>query len=57
METKTVHQNNLTSECWNVQIWGIEACETCSLKGTEDCGGKEIIKNAKNEKGLSVPIN
>jgi hypothetical protein len=56
-EIKTVHQNNLSSECWLVQMFGLNHCETCELKGKRDCGGKNIRKTGKNEKGLNVPIS
>jgi len=54
--TKTVKQANLTSECWSVQIWGLDYCNTCQYKNKRDCGGKKIRKSGKNEKGLNVPI-
>jgi len=54
-ETKTINQANLSSECWMVQFNGLTACESCEYLDTEDCGGKEIRKNGKNEKGIKVP--
>ena len=39
-----INQNELTSDCWLIQIRGLKACEECNLKNTEDCGGQEIIK-------------
>jgi len=56
MKIKTIHQANLTAECWLVQIWGLEECNTCEFKDTPDCGGQQIWKTGKNEKNLSVPI-
>jgi len=50
MKTKMIDQSMLTSECWFIQMWGIEACSTCEFKDTDDCGGKLIRK--KIEKGL-----
>jgi len=52
---KQVKQANLTGECWSVQVWGLEQCKTCRYKG-KDCGGKNIRKTGKNEKGIAVPI-
>lgn len=54
--SRTIQQGNLSSECWNVQVWGIERCRTCELKDNEECGGKNIIKTGKNDKGIGVPI-
>ena len=56
METKTIKQSDLTSECWSVQFWGLDRCKTCEYKGKKECGGKNIIKTKKNEKGLEVPL-
>jgi hypothetical protein len=56
-QVKTIHQNNLSSECWMVQINGLKECETCEFKGKRDCGGKNIRKTGKNALGLTVPIS
>lgn len=39
---KTVRQADLTSECWTVQVWGLDACKDCEFLNTEDCGGKSV---------------
>jgi hypothetical protein len=57
MESRTISQKNLTSECWMIQFQGTEACKSCEFKNTEECGGQEILKTLKNEKGLDVPID
>ena len=57
MQTKQVEQGKLSSECWGVQIWGTERCEDCEFKDTEDCGGQEILRTGKNEKGFKVGRN
>lgn len=49
MKTYTVKQNKLTSDCWMIQIQGIEACKECEWKNTEDCGGKDIIKQIQKK--------
>jgi hypothetical protein len=56
MEIKKVHQDNLSEECWSVQIWGLDSCKTCEFFKKKDCGGKKIIKTGKNNKGIFVPI-
>ena len=43
MKAYTVKQGELTSDCWVIQIQGIEACKGCELKDTKDCGGIDII--------------
>ncbi len=57
MTTKIIKQNQLTSECWNIQIWGLNACKDCEYKGTKNCGGKNILKKLKNDKGFKIPLN
>lgn len=56
IETKTINQSELTTECWLVQFNGLGACKTCDLKGTSDCGGKEVRKKLENDKGYAVPL-
>lgn len=53
---KEVDQSDLTSECWDIQLRGIEACKTCEFLNTPSCGGKQIIKKLTNNKGVPVPI-
>jgi len=57
MQQRTIKQSNLTAECWNIQVWGIVACTNCEFRCTSECGGQEIRKKLKNEKGLDVPID
>lgn len=47
--TKIINQKKLTSDCWIIQIEGIEACKKCSYFNTEECGGKEILKTLVGE--------
>lgn len=56
LEVKTINQNQLSSECWFVQFWGLERCETCEYKNKRDCGGKNIRKTGKNKLGYTVPL-
>jgi len=56
MESKTINQGQLTGECWGVQAWGVEGCEKCEYKNSEDCGGKEIRRTGKNSKGFKIPL-
>ena len=44
VETKTIDQSNLTSDCWLIQFNGLEACKNCKVKNTPDCGGGKILK-------------
>ena len=46
---KVIEQNELTSDCWLIQINGLDACINCEFKDTDECGGKEIIKQLQNE--------
>jgi hypothetical protein len=41
---KTMNQSDLTSECWVIQMWGIDECKHCVFLDTDECGGKEIRK-------------
>ena len=56
MQTRIVKQANLSSECWNIQIWGIDTCDKCKFRGRRACGGKQIRKTLLNNKGIKVPI-
>jgi hypothetical protein len=53
---KSISRAELSAECWFIQIWGASYCARCEFKDTEDCGGKEIRKTMKNEKGFEVPL-
>ncbi len=55
-EIKKINQKELTSECWSIQIWGMDYCDICPYKDTEDCGGENIRKTGKNELGYEVPL-
>jgi len=41
---KIMKQSELTStsDCWIIQMFGIERCETCEFLNTSDCGGEKI---------------
>jgi len=50
-KTKRIHQKDLTSDCWMVQVLGIGYCSgfgdperQCEYLGTEECGGERIRK-------------
>lgn len=51
-----VDQDALSSECWMIQIIGIDACTACNYRDTDECGGKNIRITGKNEHGHSIPI-
>lgn len=49
--TKRIYQKDLTSDCWMVQVWGIDYCSgfgeaenQCEYLGTGECGGERIRK-------------
>ncbi|MBC8389820.1 MAG: hypothetical protein H8E13_17480 [Actinobacteria bacterium] len=43
-ETKYIDQDDLVSDCWLIQFDGLNTCENCELKGTDECGGGETLK-------------
>jgi len=54
VETKVIDQGQLSSECWLIQFRGKAACRDCELKGTSECGGGDILKTGKNNKGVKL---
>jgi hypothetical protein len=36
---KEIDQSTLTSDCWMIQIQGLDACKTCDIRNTKECGG------------------
>ena len=52
----TVVQSRLSSECWSIQFWGLDACSVCEFKDTPECGGVDILSSGRNSKGFEVPI-
>ena len=44
VRVKRIYQKDLTSDCWNVQVWGLLHCRRCDYLATEDCGGQIIRK-------------
>jgi len=57
MKTRTINQSNLSSECWMIQIWGLDYCKTCQYNNTKECGGKNIQKTGLNSLQRKVPID
>jgi hypothetical protein len=51
-----INQSELTDECWLIQMFGISSCNICEVRGTKKCGGKQILKSFKNEKGFNIPL-
>jgi len=48
--SKEIDDSKLTSECWLIQINGLDACKKCEFLNKKDCGGKKIRKKLlKNE--------
>jgi len=56
MKVRIIHQSNLTSECWMVQVWGPEYCNSCEYKDSKDCGGQKIRRTSMNAFGKKVPV-
>lgn len=56
MKTKIISQKMLSSECWLIQVWCIEACKDCAYQGTKECGGKRIVNTGKNALGHEIPL-
>lgn len=54
MTIKAIRQKDLTAECWVVQFSGTEYCAMCEFKDTKYCGGQNILKTGKNEKGIEI---
>jgi hypothetical protein len=44
-----IDQSKLNSDCWLIQFQGLNACEKCEYKGTDECGGGETLKRLNNE--------
>jgi len=51
-----VKQDNLSAECWIVQLFGLANCKTCEYRDTPECGGQQIRTTGKNELGHNVPL-
>jgi len=56
MVSKRVRQSNLSDECWDIQVWGTWKCDQCDMKGTEECGGRNVRETYKNSKGFGIPL-
>lgn len=54
MTSKVIEQAQLSDECWSVQMWGLDHCNTCEFKGKRSCGGRKIRKTGKNELGIEI---
>lgn len=52
----TIDQSQLTTECWDLQIFGKEKCVTCPEHGRRSCNGQSILRLGRNRKGLTVPL-
>lgn len=50
MKAKLIRQSDLTSECWTIQMWGIEACKDCEALNTKECGGARIREQIARRK-------
>jgi hypothetical protein len=43
-----------TTECWGVQINGLQHCRNCKWTGISACEGKNIVKTGRNAKGYRI---
>lgn len=48
-DSKEISSSNITSDCWPIQFYGLDACKKCEYKNTKECGGKNIIKKLKKK--------
>ena len=46
-----VLQDDLTSDCWLVQIEGVSACEKCPDRDTDSCGGGKSLAASQQRRG------
>ena len=53
---RSIDNSKLSSECWSIQFHGIDYCNTCPYKDTDECGGINIRKTLKNNKGYKIPL-
>jgi hypothetical protein len=57
LRKQEINQEDLTSECWLVQFYGLDYCKNrCELYKTQDCGGENIISTGLNRNGKKVPL-
>jgi hypothetical protein len=43
-DEKVIDSSSMTDDCWLIQFKGISACQHCELRGTDDCGGGDMLK-------------
>lgn len=44
LESKIIDQSKMTSDCWLIQFSGLSACNTCEVRGTDECGGGKTLQ-------------
>lgn len=42
------------TECWGVQINGLNHCRNCKWTGISACEGQHIVKTGRNAKGYRI---
>jgi hypothetical protein len=48
---KVIKQSDLTSDCWLIQMFdGLNACDSCEARDTEDCGGGDTLARLIQER-------
>ena len=57
LQTKWIREDDLTSECWKIQVFGPQACYSCEFRDkTQQCSGVNIRKVGMNRKGHAIPL-
>ena len=55
-DVKEIDQSKLTSDCWLIQINGLQACSECEFRNTKDCGGGKTLKLLKKNKSKAKKL-
>jgi len=56
-QTKWVRQDDITDECWSIQVLGFQACYECKFRDKPyQCSGVNIRRVGMNRKGLEIPL-
>lgn len=47
VESRIIDQSTLTTDCWMVQFRGLDACDECEYRDTNECGGGDTLEEMK----------
>jgi len=57
LQTKWIREDDLTSECRRIQVFGPQACYSCEFREKpQQCNGVNIRKMGMNRKGHEIPL-